>query len=218
MVGSNFIKEADMRKRSWERPASFGLRAMSAALVAAGCLTLGSGAVWAAPARYALVPESTSVRFEGRSTLHDFGGDARSVEGAIVWDEAAGKVGEGVIRIRIEDIKTGMVKRDQAMRKMFDTGRFPLIEFRPASIERLGAADGGAVRYRLNGTLAMHGMEKPLAFEAAARTSPDGTLEVEGDTHVSIDWFGLKPPSPLGLVRVLPDVHIRFKSVWRSPQ
>lgn len=178
-----------------------------------------ASAGFCAPAHYVLDPKSSSVHFDAKSTLHDFGGDAGAMSGEMVWDVQSGQLGAGTaIRIPVMELTTGMIKRDHSMRRMFEAPRYPQIEFIGSSVERIepGADDGSPARYRLSGVLRIRQAERPLVLEVNERMLPDGTIEVAGETTVSIDWFGLKPPVAFGVMRVLPDVQIRFKSVWKA--
>ncbi len=180
----------------------------------------GASAGFCAPAQYVLDPKASSVHFDAKSTFHDFSGDAKSMSGELVWDEPAGRIGDGtVIRIPVMELTTGMIKRDHSMRRMFEAPQYPQIEFVGSSVERVGpvpAGGDGAARYRLNGVLRIRQAERPLVLEVTERALADGAIEVVGETTVSIDWFGLKPPVAFGVMRVLPDVKIQFKSVWKT--
>ncbi len=175
----------------------------------------------AQPQAFRLAAGRSSVHFDAKSTLHPFAGDTSALSGEMVWDDAESRIGEGaVIRIPIQPIVTGESKRDEAMRKMFDIRQYPEIEFRALKVtliaETAGAPPAGPKRYHLDGVLRIRQIERALTLEATVAESPEGVLEVSGGTRVRTDWFGLKPASVLGLVRVLPEVDIRFKSIWEK--
>ncbi len=191
------------------------------AVIFLSLLTLmGSTAASAQPQAFKLAEGRSSVHFDAKSTLHPFAGDTRTLSGEMVWDDTAHQIAEGaVIRIPILPILTGEPKRDEAMRKMFDVHAYPEIEFkahRVTPITALAGAAAGHDRYRLEGVLRIRQVERPLSLEVTAVMSPQGSLDVSGETLVRTDQFGLKPASVLGLVRVLPEVRIRFQSVWEK--
>ncbi len=79
--------------------------------------------------------------------------------------------------------------------------RFPTIEFRSTRIVRDGE------RARVEGTLALHGATRPVAFDAVA-DAHDWRAEVRLDQRD----FGIKPFSAmLGTLRVRPDVLVRIR-------
>ena len=182
----------------------------------------GSSPASAQPQAFKLAADQSSVHFDAKSTLHPFAGDTRTLSGEMVWDDATGRIEEGaVVRVPVLPIVTGEPKRDQEMLKMFAAAEFPDIEFKAARITPLPSSPGAPVptapaRYRLEGTLKIRRVERPISFEVTAVPTPSGTLEVSGETLLRTDWFGLKPPSVLGLVRVLPEVKVRFQSVWEK--
>ncbi len=179
-------------------------------------MTAGSGISSAAPARYALDPLNSSVRFEAESTAHAFEGEAATLSGEMTWDEVARTIGEGaIVRVPISGLSTHVAKRDNSMRKMFESKAYPEIEFRAVSATTVSPAADGAARFRLEGALKIRGIEKPIVIEVTARELPDG-LEVAGETEVLTNWFELKPPSVFGLVKVLPEVKVRSKGVWKK--
>lgn len=193
---------------------------VGAALLSVFALSCPSAAQ-AQPQVFRLAEGRSSVHFDAKSTLHPFAGDTSVLSGEMVWDSVEGRIGEGaVIRVPVQPILTGEPKRDEAMRKMFDSRSYPEIEFRALKVTPVaapgGTASAGPERYRLEGVLRIRQVERPLSLEVMASESPDGALEVSGETLVRTDWFGLKPASVLGLVRVLPEVRIRFKSIWEK--
>ncbi len=84
---------------------------------------------------------------------------------------------------------------------VLDARRFPTVSFRSSEVTRQGE------RARVAGTLTLHGVSQPLAFDAVA----DG----EGwRAEVRLDQrrFGIKPFSAmLGALRVRPEVLVRIK-------
>lgn len=186
------------------------------------CASAAVSAAQAAPARYGIDPDQSSIHFDAKSTAHPFGGDTRSLSGEMTWDAAQARIFEGAaIRIPIMPILTGEPKRDNAMRKMFNVSAFPEIEFRPLRLTPLDpaaapSANAGTERYRLEGVLKIRQIEKTIFINVTASSLADGSLEVFGETSLRTDWFDLKPPSVLGLIRVLPEVKLRFKTSWKK--
>ena len=79
--------------------------------------------------------------------------------------------------------------------------RFPTIEFRSTRVVRDGQ------RARVEGTLALHGTTRPIAFDAVA-DERDWRAEVRLDQRD----FGIKPFSAmLGTLRVRPEVSVHIR-------
>ncbi len=84
---------------------------------------------------------------------------------------------------------------------VLDARRFPTIEFRSTRVVRDGE------RARVEGTLALHGATRPLAFDAVA-DERDWRAEVRLDQRD----FGIKPfTAMLGALRVRADVLVRIR-------
>jgi polyisoprenoid-binding protein YceI len=93
------------------------------------------------------------------------------------------------------------IERDAAD-EVLAAGRFPTITFRSRRVER-----DGATRARIEGDLTLHGVTRPLAFDAVA--SEEGwRAEVRLDQRD----FGIKPFTALfGALRVRADVVVRIR-------
>ena len=79
--------------------------------------------------------------------------------------------------------------------------RFPTVEFRSTRVVRDG------LHARVEGTLALHGATRPIAFDAVA-DERDWRAEVRLDQRD----FGIKPfTAMLGTLRVRPDVLVRIR-------
>ena len=77
--------------------------------------------------------------------------------------------------------------------------RFPSITFRSTKVTR-----DGAERARIEGTLTLHGVARPLAFDAVA----DGA-SWQAEVRLDVRDFGIKPYSALfGTLRVRADVRV----------
>lgn len=194
-------------------------------------LLIPSSAALAAPTHYSLDPAQSSVHFDAKATTHDFSGDTQTLTGEMDWDPGdPASVPAGIVRIPVAPIKTGVAPRDRSMRRMFEEKIYPQIEFRAISFEsefletfgeaRLGDAGSPPPGYNdwVTGGLKIRGINVPLTIPVIRRVLPDGSLTVEGDTQVSLERYRLKPPAMMGLIRVLPDIKIHFKSVWKPAE
>ena len=201
---------------------------------ALACVLLPPASVLAAPVHYTLDSARSSVHFDAKTTTHDFSGDTGTLSGEMDWDpEGSPDRPAGVVRIPVAPIKTGVAPRDRSLRRMFEEKIYPRIEFRvPASEQKSEAASAAAPNPSaaeqpnhpalpqgydewLEGALKIRAVELPVSIPVVKRQMPDGSLEVEGDVQVSVEKYQLKPPALMGLIRVLPDIKIHFKSVWK---
>ena len=78
--------------------------------------------------------------------------------------------------IDVEGIWTGIQKRDEHLRSpdFFDVAKYPKILFRSTRVDH-----SGGNRFRFTGNLTMHGVTRPVTFEAEYRGPVKGTEEGE---------------------------------------
>lgn len=102
---------------------------------------------------------SFAVRHMGLSTVR---GRFERFEGVVETDDA-NRPQQVRVSIETGSITTGVADRDQHLRSgdFFDAESNPKITFESSSLDDLG---GG--RYRVHGTLDMHGVAKPVELEA----------------------------------------------------
>lgn len=185
------------------RHAIIGLAAVFAGLLAQP--------LYAEAAAYRLDAGHTVVSFDVKATLHGFTGYARKLDGSARWDQGTGAVsaGAGVIA-EVGGFSTGDHERDEHMREMFEEKRFPEIRF---GLERIAADPAVKNGYLLEGTLTMHGIARKISIPVTSEAA-DGGRRVRGAVKIKLADFDLHPPSLLKMIRVAPEVTVRFDSRW----
>lgn len=84
------------------------------------------------------------------------------IAGTVAFNPAEPGAGRIAIDIRADSVDTGVAKRDQHLRSpdFLNAAQFPLISFRSTAISAL---EGN--RFRLEGTLSLHGVTRAIALE-----------------------------------------------------
>jgi polyisoprenoid-binding protein YceI len=149
----------------------------------------------AAPARWSVDPDQTSVGF----AVKTFWG-LMTVNGR--FDRFAGtyEVGEDGTKIEltvdVDSVDTGNKTRDQHLRStdFFALSEHPQVRFTSTSVE-----DAGDGTLRVEGDLAAAGKVVPIAFDAVATQTDDG-LELEATTTVDQKELGMSS-GQLGMIR-----------------
>ncbi len=171
----------------------------------------------ARPVRAAAWNGSCDIHFQGTSTLHDFAGDAPCRPFRV--DVETSPEGKAIIRgaevaVPAAGMGTGNGSRDRQMRRMFDSGRYPVIRgmfgrIDPESMRRqLLASPGG--KAPLDFTLAIRNVERPVHAVAGNFRERAGEVSFDVDYDLSLSDFGLVPPTVLfGLVKVADKVAVR---------
>jgi polyisoprenoid-binding protein YceI len=159
-------------------------------------------ALWLAAPLAALALEVTGqcrVSFYGTATLHDFEGTGPCTL-AIEPPDASGAY-RARAEVPVEQLDTGIDRRNATMREMFEAAKFPKIT---AAFERI---DPEALRAKrrdaLPFTLAIHGVERRVTPEISDWSETAGrSARFRATFPVVLTEFGMEPPTAAGLVRV----------------
>ncbi|MDO3413088.1 YceI family protein [Saccharibacillus sp. CPCC 101409] len=115
------------------------------------------------------------------------------------WDvnvnEASQMKGSGAIEI--DAVDSGNAKRDEHIKSddYFQMGQYPQATFTAESFDGLPTEwkEGEVYDFKLDGTLTVKGIEKPVTFEAKA-SYQGGQLLLSGTTTVTFEDFGMENP------------------------
>lgn len=150
------------------------------------------------------------IDVDGQSTLRDFTGHLDTYEARLVTDDA-GRIKSATLAFKFTDLKTGDQKRDADMIKWLGggvpEGRFEL------GILAL-APDGQG---QATGKLTLHGQAQLVEFPVNVLRADD-TYTITGGTTINYTNWGLKIIRKVGLLKVDPEVKIRFKLIATPPE
>lgn len=166
---------------------------------------LGAAALPAAAAERTLVVDQahSHVDVAVKATVDSFVGSLTHYDAAIRVDDA-GVITQARFGFHFTDVVTGKAKRDEKMHEWQDTPHHPDGEFVLRSLDR--GADG---RWLAHGRLRFHDVERPLDVPIAVTS--DGTLlAIDGEAVVDTRDFALPVIRLLGLLKVDPQVAVRF--------
>lgn len=170
----------------------------------------------AIPAGAGQIQGTCLLRFLGVSTLHEFSGTVRCQPfSADLLETAPGGMGiPGMeVDVMVDGMDTGNRTRDGQMREMFESDRFPRIhgtirEIDVARIRRdVRIGGGGTASFDL--TLRIRDVERTIRAAVTNLREEGDQVVVDVEFPVSLDEFGLKAPSFLGMFRVRDKVTVR---------
>lgn len=124
-------------------------------------------------------------------------------EALVAVDPAAGEVRSARFVFRFMDVKTGKADRDAQMHVWQDTEHHPDGEFALASLVR--GADGLIA----HGTLRLHGRARAIDFPVSV-SHEGGLFAIDGDAPLDTRDFGLPIIKKFLVLKVDPEVHVRF--------
>lgn len=167
-------------------------RSLASISLTLSALLLASQAL-AAPQTYEIDPAHSRVEFTIRHMFSKVTGNFSDFSGAIVYDPDAAATSSVTTEIEAKSIDTNNEGRDKDLRSanFFDAAKYPTLTFKSTKVTP--SADG---KLKVEGTLTMHGVTKPVVLDAAflgAGPGLDGVIRAgfEGTTKLVRKDFGI---------------------------
>ena len=146
---------------------------------------------------------NSRVEVDVKATVDSFTGHLEHFAPAVtVADD--GHVTGARFAFQFTDLKTGKPKRDQAMHDWQQTPQFPDGEFVLGKLTK-----GAENQYTAEGTLRLHGVTQPISFPLSIIVDRD-VYALDGDAVVDTRKFGLPIIRMMVVIKVDPEVHVRF--------
>lgn len=160
--------------------------------------------------RYTVVPDSSHIWIDARSSLHPIHVEATGLEGFLDVDVAPdGSLDlapgcHGHLEVPVDALRSGIAVVDREAERRLESRRHPKIL---ARLERLvaGPQDG---RYAATGSITVRDRTQQYSGELSLVIEDHGTLLVTGERTFDIRTLGLEPPRLL-LLKMDPEVAVR---------
>lgn len=195
---------------------------LTRAMMVAGALVAAASIVTAETIRYTPVPNSSKLRMDGTSTIHDWHAETDIIGGFMEFDAtfADGKSAPVAVKPNVEvkipvrSLKSSGGKRmDAVMQEHMKFAQFKTIDYKVLEITPKAGAAG---QYEAKGALTVAGVTKtnvmPVTIERI-----DKKLKVTGTAAVKMTDHGIKPPAPdiagISLIRTGDDLKLKFEWV-----
>ena len=149
------------------------------------------------------------VDVDVKVTMGSFTGRLEHYDANVTVDDM-GKPKGAIFAFRFDDLKTGKTDRDAAMIEWLGGGH-PTGRFEVGVLALTPDGQG-----QVSGRLSFHGSAQLVEFPVNA-TLTDGTYTITGSTVIDYRQWGLKIIRKAGLIKVDPNVTIRFKLVGAPP-
>jgi polyisoprenoid-binding protein YceI len=167
-------------------------RSLTASSLLAGALLLAAP-VLAAPQTYEIDPVHSRVEFTIRHMFSKVTGNFGAFHGSVLYDPAAPAASTVSAEIDASTIDTNNEGRDKHLKSpdFFDAAKYPTLNFISTKVT---PADGG--KLKIEGTLTMHGITRPVVLDAAFLGSGPGLDGVvrsgfEASTKVDRKEYGI---------------------------
>jgi polyisoprenoid-binding protein YceI len=174
--------------------------------------------------RYVPVPNSSKLRMDGTSTIHDWHAETDLIGGFMELEATFPEGGKGApnivkhnveVKISVRSLKTSGGKRmDAVMQEHMKFEQHKSIEYR---VLKLAPKAGAAGQFDATGALTIAGVTKTNTMPVTIERVDDTKLKVTGTTAVKMTDFGIKPPAPdiagISLIRTGDEVKLKFEWV-----
>jgi polyisoprenoid-binding protein YceI len=165
---------------------------------------------------YALDPGYVFT-IHGSSNLHDWDESAGSAtaNASFTWNSNGSfDVNSLNLSVAVESIKSteGSIMNNKTYNAL-KSGKYPVINFvLTAPIKSITPnVNGNAVT--ATGNLTIAGVTKPVTIQAKVFTNGQNAVTFEGSQKINMNDFGIDSPTALfGMLKVTPDVTIKFKT------
>jgi polyisoprenoid-binding protein YceI len=192
---------------------------VAAALFATGFLSA------AEVVRYSPVPNSSKLRMDGTSTIHDWNAETAMIGGFLeleaTFPDASGKSAPSTVKPKVEvkilvrSLKSSGGKRmDAVMQEHMKAEQHKTIEYR---VLELAPKAGAAGQFDAKGTLTIAGVTKTNTMPVTIERIENTKLKVKGTAALKMTDFGIQPPAPeilgLSVIKTGDDVKLTFEWV-----
>lgn len=179
---------------------------------------------------YQAIPNASSMKLEGTSTMHDWTVESKLIGGRITMDsnmpldptKDAPKdltvKPEVKVMIPVRQLKSGKSLMDTVMHGAMKADDFPTIEYTLLEMKPAGK-DANGMKFNTTGTIKCAGVTRTNSFDVVMTKVEGDKLKVSGTTKVKMTDFGISPPAPkiaLGAITTGDDVKLTFD--WLTAQ
>jgi polyisoprenoid-binding protein YceI len=168
----------------------------------AAALAIAIGAAVAHGARADRVSGSIEISFVGSSTVHDFEGSAAPIH--VTVESQPDGTWSGEVAVPVVTLDTGIDRRDENLRAMFDASHHPEIHGRFLGVDAEQVRQASVLPF----TLRIRDVERPVQAKLSNWNQQDDRhARFDAAFDVSLQDFGLEAPSVL-FMSVEDTVHV----------
>lgn len=108
----------------------------------------------------------------------------------------------GTVVIDAASFDSGIGKRDEHIREILETGKYPAIEFAVTSVEPVtpGDVSSYAGSKTVRGSLTVRGVTKEVSIPVTVKAEGESFI-IDGAVEVKYTDFGIEPPTFAGIVK-----------------
>ncbi|MCB9057719.1 MAG: YceI family protein [Calditrichae bacterium] len=151
-----------------------------------------------------------NVTFYSSTTMLDFEGSTKNVDGYIYWegDSLFKTNNEIYFEVDLSSFNTGIGKRDSDMRNdVLHTRKYPFSKFKGtfSSVEKTDAG----YNVIASGTLSLHGVEKPVEIPGQIEIN-NNKMNVLSTFTILLKDYNIEAPSLMAFIKVAQEIKINI--------
>lgn len=168
---------------------------------------------------YNLINDSSEIKLEGTSNIHDWEIDVKSINGKLVLKENRNMLTDiETLQIKIpsNSLKSGRKGMDKNTYKALQTDQFETIGYELEKVKDMDCISKTQCVVTSSGNLTITGIKKPvdLSFEAILS---DNKAVFIGGYSLKMSEYGIVPPRALfGTITTGDELHIKFKTIFSN--
>jgi hypothetical protein len=164
-----------------------------------------------------------AVSIHGKFSIHSWSETVQKVSGELIGalnEEGTAAITSIRMVMEVRSIKSDMGPvMDNKTYKALKADADPEITFFIEVPFTIGRVVAGQSPVSLHGSLTLAGVTRPVIMLIRSFKAANGTLTIDGEQHIKMTDFGVKPPSALfGTMKADPAITIEFKTVFTIKQ
>ncbi|HYF91871.1 MAG TPA: YceI family protein [Symbiobacteriaceae bacterium] len=142
-------------------------------------------------------------------------GKTSGITGTLVFDK--GKIQPAKIAVDVKSLKSDKAKRDETLQtRGLETNKYPTAEFAITGVEGTAPAiTGQETAFKLKGDMTVHGVTKPVVWDAKAMVHGDKVM-LNATITFKMEQFGIEPPNVLNMIKVEDEVKLDVNLVAKK--
>lgn len=149
-----------------------------------------------------------SVVFHSTTTLLDFDGTTKDIDGYIYWEgyKYFGEKNEFYFEVQLAGFHTGIGKRDRDMRDdVLETDKYPVASFK-GHFDKV-EQKGNTYNVQVSGEMSLHGQTKPMTINAAV-VLEKGVMNIKCNFSIYLKDFNIDAPHLLAFIKVAQEIKL----------
>lgn len=154
----------------------------------------------------------SSVTIEGKSTLHAWKMEGKTINGQISVDEGV-ETATVAVAIPVTSIRSEHQKMDRLMAEALKAKENPEIRYQMMSATPQDAT-GATFTLKTAGKLTIAGVTRDITMNVIGTRNGDGRVVLTGEAPIRMTDYGIKPPKAMmNTIRTGDDVKVTFRWV-----